>query len=320
MAKSRTILVNLGTATAPEPDAVRRFLLEFLSDSMVVDYPQWFWQPVLRYMVLRNRPRDVAELYRTIWTDDGSPLDVGTRALTSAVQAVVGTQMDVVHAYRYGDPSVASCVAEGLSEGAESLSVVSLFPQRTGSTTGTIERLVADLFSGDDAYSRVSVNHISPTDPGYIAGMAEMWTSTINACGFEPEHLLLSFHGIPKRYDRKEGGLYRRDCEATTEAVLEAMNWPADRATLTYQSRFGPEPWIGPATDKTLEALPSDGISRVAVATPGFLTEGLETIEEIGIRAEESFREAGGAEFLRLPCIEANEIFVESLAKFILSL
>lgn len=312
--------MNLGTTEAPEAEAVRRFLLEFLSDKMVVDYPGWLWRPVLRHMVLRNRPEKVAGLYRKIWTDDGSPLEVGTRQIVTAVDRLVGPQADVTFAYRYGEPSIRSCIENAVAQKAEKISIVSLFPQRTGSTTGTIERLVADMIEAGKADSGVRVHHIPPDDGGYVAGMAEGWKSAIERCGFQPEHLLLSFHGIPKRYDRNEGGRYRRDCEATAKSVLAKLGWPADRATLTYQSRFGPEPWIGPATDKTLESLPAKGVARVAVATPGFLTEGLETLEEIGLRGRKTFLGAGGIDFLLLPCVGANERFVQSLAKLILSL
>lgn len=320
MAKTKAILVNLGTTEAPEEEAVRRFLLEFLSDAMVVDYPRWFWQPILRHMVLRSRPQKIARLYRTIWTEDGSPLEVGTREIAVAVNKLVGSRADVTYAYRYGKPSIRSCIEEAVSQKAEKISIVSLFPQRTGSTTGTIECYVADMIEAGQADSRVSVHHIPPDDRGYVAGMVEVWKNAIDGCGFVPDQLLLSFHGIPKRYDRNEGGRYRADCEATAASVLAELEWPVDRATLTYQSRFGPEPWIEPATDKVLEALPSRGVSRVAVATPGFLTEGLETLEEIGIRGRESFLGRGGTDFLLLPCVAANDLFVQSLSKLILSL
>ncbi len=312
--------MNLGTTEAPEEAAVRRFLLEFLSDKMVVDYPAWFWKPVLRNFVLRSRPARVAELYEMIWTDRGSPLDVGTRRITSAVDATVGDAGEVTYAYRYGEPSIRSRIKEAVVSGADRVSLVSLFPQRTGSTTGTIDKLVADLIAEETVDIPVSSQHLPPDDQGYVDGMVEVWRKALETCNFEPEHLLLSYHGIPVRYDRKEAGLYQKDCKTTTAAVLRALDWPAERATLTYQSRFGPESWIGPATDKTLEELPARGINSVAVVTPGFLTEGLETIEEIGIRGKESFVEAGGLDYVRLPCVEANRTFVKSLAKFVLSL
>ena len=289
----RVLLVNLGTTTAPTEEGVRAFLSEFLSDPMVVDYPRWLWRPILN-RILRSRPRKVAEQYRSIWTDEGSPLQAGTRRLASALGAKVDAEIEVV--YRYGSPAVA-----GRTSGAI---VIPLFPQRTGSTTGTIEALLAP-----DA----KLVFIPPDDPGYIRAQAELVRAAVGDT--PPEHLLVSFHGIPVRYDRAEGGMYRRDCESTFRALLTELDWPDEAATLTFQSRFGPEPWIGPATDKTLEKLGS--ARSVAVVTPGFLTDGLETIEEIGIRGKETFMEAGGERFVRVPCVEDHPAFVASLAHLV---
>jgi ferrochelatase len=143
--------------------------------------------------------------------------------------------------------------------------------------------------------------------------MAAQWRRAVAEADHEIEHVVVSFHGIPVRYDRREGGVYMRDCEATTRAFLEAIDWPRDRATLAFQSKFGPEPWLKPATADVLEELPRRGVRRVAVITPGFLTEGLETIEEIGIRGRESFLEAGGTHFIRVGSVEAESAFLDAL-------
>jgi ferrochelatase len=260
---------------------------------MVVDYPGWLWRPILN-RILRSRPARVADQYRSIWTNEGSPLKVGTERLRSALGAKIHADVEV--AYRYGSPAVA-----GRTSGAL---VVPLFPQRTGSTTGTIEALLAP-----DA----RILYIPPDDPGYIRAQAELVRRAVGET--PPAHLVVSFHGIPVRYDRAERGIYRRDCESTFRALLAELDWPEQAATLTFQSRFGPEPWIGPATAKTLAKL---GSSRsVAVVTPGFLTDGLETIEEIGIRGRETFMEAGGERFVRVPCVEDHPDFVSSLARLV---
>jgi protoporphyrin/coproporphyrin ferrochelatase len=290
------VLVNLGTTRAPEPDAVRAFLAEFLSDPMVVDYPPWLWRPILN-RILRSRPEKVAEQYRSIWTPEGSPLESGSRRIASALASTLGG--DVRVAYRYGEPSLAGALDDRPQ-------VIPLFPQRTGSTTGTIEALVGE---------RASVAIPAPDATGYIEAQAELFERTVG--GHPPEHFLVSFHGIPVRYDRAEGGLYRRDCESTYEALLKRLGWPSARATLAFQSRFGPEPWIGPSTAKTLEILGRSGIGSVAVATPGFVTEGLETAEEIGLRGKKTFLEAGGKRFVRVGCVEAHPTFVESLAELV---
>lgn len=292
------VLVNLGTTRAPEPGAVRDFLAEFLSDRMVVDYPAWLWRPILN-RILATRPIKVAEQYRAIWTDDGSPLHVGSRRIADALRGVLGREVRL--AFRYGEPSLATALEDHPI-------VVPLFPQRTGSTTGTIQRLVGE---------KAPLRHVPPAADGYIEAQADLWRKTVRASGETPEHVVVSFHGIPARYDRAEGGMYRRDCEATFEALLDRVGWPASRATLAFQSRFGPEPWIGPATAKVLVKLARFGVRSVAVTTPGFATEGLETVEEIGIRGKRTFLEAGGERFLRIPCVEAHPAFVRTLAEVV---
>jgi len=293
------VLVNLGTTTAPEPEAVRRFLSEFLSDPMVVDYPRWLWKPILA-RILRSRPERVAEQYRSIWREGGSPLETGTRRIASALGKSLGEGTAVSVAYRYGEPSLAGALGAGGSV------VIPLFPQRTGSTTGTIEAVVGD---------RAPLRLIAPDDAGYIEAQAELFEGAV--ADSPPEHFVVSFHGIPVRYDRAEGGRYRGDCEATYGALLERLEWPKSMASLSYQSRFGPEPWIAPRTAKMLERLGRDGIRAIAVATPGFVTEGLETAEEIGIRGKATFLQAGGERFQRIPCVEDHPAFVASLAKLV---
>ena len=298
MGSNPIVLVNLGTPEAPEVGAVRAFLEEFLSDPMVVDYPEWLWRPVLA-RILRSRAERVANLYRMVWTDEGSPLTVGTRRIAEALTSATGT--DVTFAFRYGQPSQPLLTRTLAANGRST--IVPLFPQRTGSSSGTIEAAVGD---------RARIRAIAPDDPGYIAALADRWAQTVGDA--PPEHLVVSFHSIPVRYDRAERGRYRRDCETTFRALLAATGWPADKATLSYQSRFGPEPWIGPKTAAVLRQLPLAGIKSVAIATPGFLTEGLETLEEIGIRGKRAFLDAGGERFCRIPCVEAHPAFVSSLA------
>jgi protoporphyrin/coproporphyrin ferrochelatase len=293
------VLVNLGTTEAPEPEAVRRFLAEFLSDPMVVDYPRRLWKPILA-RILRSRPERVAEQYRSIWHEDGSPLESGTRRIATALSELLGEETAVSVAYRYGEPSLASALEAGGGV------VIPLFPQRTGSTTGTIEAVVGD---------RAAVRFIMPDDSGYIEAQADLFEGAVAES--PPEHFVVSFHGIPVRYDRAEGRRYRGDCEATFGALLKRLDWPKKMATLSYQSRFGPEPWIGPRTARVLAQLGRYGIRAVAVATPGFVTEGLETAEEIGIRGKTTFLDAGGERFQRIPCVEHHPAFVASLAKLV---
>lgn len=308
------LLVNLGTPREPTPAAVREFLDEFLSDPAVVDWPKWIWLPVLRGIVLRKRPARVAELYESIWAPGGSPLRIETEAIVEGVRDRSGGRFQVSAAYRYGEPSIDTAMQRLARETTGRVIVVPLFPQRTDATTGTAFRRAREAAARNGIADRLVERLMHPDDPGYVRAMAAQWDRARQEAGHAVEHIVASFHGIPLRYDRREGGVYARDCESTTRAFLEAIGWPRERATLTYQSVFGPEPWLKPATDKTLEELPGRGVRSVAVITPGFVTEGLETLEEIGIRGRESFVEAGGVNFVRVGSVAGEPAFLDAVA------
>jgi ferrochelatase len=268
---------------------------------MVVDYPSWLWRPILA-RILRSRPERTAEQYRAIWTEAGSPLERGTESIARALGHLLGEE--VSHAFRYGSPSL----RERLTSSRKRVALVPLFPQRTGSTTGSIESVIG---SGDTA----EILRIAPDDPGYIEAVSDLFWRSVDREA--PEHLVVSFHGIPARYDRREGGTYRADCERTFRALLKRLAWQEGKATLSYQSRFGPEPWLRPATASVIARLASSGVRSIAVATPGFLTEGLETLEEIGIRGRRTFLEAGGERFIRVPAVESHPSFLKSLVNLV---
>lgn len=309
------LLVNLGTPDAPTPESVRRFLDEFLSDPDVIDFPRWFWQPILQGIILRTRPRKVAEAYESIWTPEGSPLRVATERLVHQLRAESNGAFTVSAAYRYGEPSIDSEKARLKAEGVEKIVVVPLFPQRTSSTTGTAFRRAFEAKVKLGLEAPVIDRVIPAADPGYIEAQAARFFEAIANEPAPPDHVVISYHGIPARYDRNERRAYSSDCCHTTTALLEAINWPVERSTLTFQSKFGPEKWLTPATDAVLESLPSKGVKSVAVITPGFVTDGLETIEEIGDRGRESFLEAGGERFIRVGAVENHPAFVQSLAR-----
>ena len=307
------LLVNLGTPDAPTPESVRRFLGEFLSDPDVIDFPKWFWQPILRGIILRTRPTKVAEAYESIWTSEGSPLRVSTERIVARLRAESAGRFTVSAAYRYGEPSIDSEKERVHAEGVTRVVVVPLFPQRTSSTTGTAFRRAFEV-AGRIGRNSVVERVIPATDPGYIQAQADRFFEAI-AGQPEPDHVVISYHGIPARYDRNEHRSYSSDCCHTTTALLEAIRWPVERSTLTFQSKFGPEKWLTPATDTVLEQLPERGVKSVAVITPGFVTDGLETIEEIGDRGRESFMEAGGEHFIRVPAVDDHPAFLASLAR-----
>jgi ferrochelatase len=314
-ARKLLVLVNLGTPKAPTPEAVRDFLLEFLSDPGVIDLPRWLWQPILRKMVLRSRPERVAELYRSIWLEEGSPLEVGTRSIAEGVQRLLGPPeaVEVEWAYRYGEPSLASIFRERVGAETEDIAILPLYAHHTSSTSGSVfleaQRIAVEI-GVEGKLRRVE---LPPDAPGFIEALADRCRSAFQGAGFEPEHLLVSYHGIPTRYDRREAGRYSRECRSTTGALLAALDLPPERATHCYQSKFGPEPWLKPATAALLEELPGRGIRKLAVVTPGFFTEGLETIEEIGIRGREGFEAAGGREFLLVPAAGDHPALLRAL-------
>jgi ferrochelatase len=298
------VLVNLGTPAAPTAAAVRAFLSEFLSDPAVVDFPRWVWSPILHRIVLRSRSARVARQYRSIWTGAGSPLRVSTERIAAALQARAGGRYGVSTAYRYGEPSLDTTLGRLAREHEGRVIIVPLFPQRTGSTTGTAFRRAREAAARAGVAGSVAERLVAPDDPHYIAALAARWRDALSGAPHPPEHLVVSFHGIPARYDRGEGRRYSRDCESTTAALLDAIDWPRSRATLAYQSKFGPERWLEPATAAVIARFPARGVRRIAVITPGFLTDGLETIEEIGIRARAAFVAAGGESLLRVPAAD----------------
>ena len=308
------IIVNLGTPDAPTPEAVHKFLLEFLSDPSVIDVPGWLWQPILRRLVLRSRPRKVAELYRSIWTAGGSPLEVGTRKIAAGLEEIADDRFDVAWAYRYGDRSLQRTFSERIGPSTEAM-VLPLYAHRTSSTTGSVFLEADRVALALGVPANVRKVTLAADDPGFIDALADRSRAAFAEAGVEPEHLVLSYHGIPTRYDRRERKQYSADCMATTDALLRALDRNPRHATHCYQSKFGPEPWLKPTTADLLAELPRRGIHSVGVVTPGFLTDGLETIEEIGIRGREVFEEAGGDTFVRVDAPEDHPALLTALAR-----
>ena len=312
MASSDLILVNLGTPDAPTADGVRRFLGEFLDDPMVVDLPRWLWRPILNGIILRTRPKRVARMYAEIWTQEGSPLDRDTRRIAAALQSALDGRGRVHLAYRYGQPALHDLVRERLEQGSDPIVVVPLFPHITAATIGTVETVVREV-AGADPRIRVAVPACD--DPGYIEALRDRCSETFEALEAPPDHLLLSFHGLPKRVDRKEGGQYSQACQRTARALLTALDWNPDHATLSYQSRFGPEPWLRPATADLLGRLPGQGVHRLGVVCPGFLTDGLETVFEIGVEGRRQFEQAGGELFTLVPAVADHPALISALSE-----
>ncbi len=295
------VLAQLGTPAAPTPRAVRRYLAEFLSDRRVVDLPRWRWWPVLHGIVLRVRPRRSAALYRRIWTGRGSPLRVHTEDLARRLAAERAGPVAV--GMRYGGPTIATALDGLVASGAGTLHVLPLFPQYSRTTTGSIEDAVAAWSAGGGRPATVLGDFAD--HPAYLAALA----GSVRAAGVMPTPkapLLVSFHGIPARYARA-GDPYPERCAATAEGLARTLGLEPGAWRIVYQSRFGREPWLGPALDATLAALPAEGILEVAVISPSFFADCLETLDEIGREARHTFLAAGGGRFTRVPCLNADD-------------
>ncbi len=298
-AKTGVLLVNLGTPDAPEPAAVRRYLAEFLSDRMVVDLPPLLWQPILRGAILPFRPSRTAEAYRLIWTEEGSPLAAITIRQAKALQKRMGSDFVVAFAMRYGTPAIASEVDSLVEAGCQRILSMPLYPQFSGATTGTAETALLAAFGAMDAEIPMRILPPYYKDTIYIDALAANLERQLATLDFEPQRLLLSFHGLPQRtVDR--GDPYFLHCSATARLLADRLSVSVDVA---FQSRFGRAKWLEPATADMLGAYPAMGIRRLAIAAPGFAADCLETLEELGIQGRETFLGAGGKRFARLDCL-----------------
>jgi ferrochelatase len=298
-AKTGVLLINLGTPDAPQPAAVRRYLAEFLSDRRVVDLPPLIWQPILRCAILPFRPRRSAEAYRLIWMEEGSPLAVITRRQAEALQARLGDDAKVDYAMRYGSPSISMVLDKLVQHGCERILAVPLYPQFSGATTGTVEAALAAAVKALRSKLQLAILPPYYADRLYIDALAANLERQLSELDFEPQQLLLSFHGLPQRaIDR--GDPYFDHCSATSRLLAKRLTIKIDVA---FQSRFGRAKWLEPATDVTLAAYPAMGVTRLAIAAPGFSADCIETLEELGIRGRETFLGSGGAHFARLDCL-----------------
>lgn len=313
------LLVNLGTPDAPTPEALRRYLAEFLSDPDVVTLPRLLWWPILHGIVLRTRPARSAEAYQRIWTAQGSPLLYQTQAIAVALEAELETQLNcpvtVSVGMRYGQPSLAHAVGELMDALPTRVVVLPLYPQFAQATTGSTLKMLSTL--GDET-SALAVGHAVRdyhAHPGYIAALAESVREHWAQHG-RGQRLLISFHGIPQQIADR-GDPYPGHCRQTAALLAEALDLGQRDWMLTFQSRFGPAPWLQPYTDETLKQLAASGITTVDVICPGFATDCLETLEEIALRYAETYREAGGEVLRYIPALNARAGHIKALAAIV---
>jgi ferrochelatase len=305
------LLVNLGTPEAPTATAVRRYLAEFLSDRRVVDYPRWFWLPLLHGVILNVRPARSARAYAKIWTEEGSPLRLYTKAAAEALAARrPGVRVD--WAMRYGAPSVRERIKAIKEAGCDRILVIPMYPQYSQSTSASVADAAFDALKAMNWQPALRIAPPWHDHPGYIAALKDGADAHFAALGWTPERVILSFHGTPKRH-LDAGDPYYCHCAKTARLVREAMGWSEDFAPLAFQSRFGREEWLTPAADATIRALAATGVRRLAVMTPGFVADCLETLEEIAIGGAEIFREAGGEKFAAIPCLNDSPAMIDLL-------
>jgi len=295
------LLVNLGTPEAPTPAAVRRYLAEFLSDPRVVQLPRWLWLPVLHGFILRRRPQKSARKYALIWTPEGSPLAVHTRRQAALLKKFVPQNECVVeYAMRYGEPTIASGLAK--LSGCNQVVVLPLYPQFSRSTTASIRDVIGP---------KIGMIENFHDHPAYIAALAAGVQRHWTAHG-RSEKLVMSFHGLPQRAV-DQGDPYRKHCLATAKILAGVLRLAPADYLVTFQSRFGAAKWLQPYTEPTLVLLARQGVRRVDVVCPGFVSDCLETLEEIAIEAKRAFLGAGGREFHALPCLNESPEWIVAL-------
>ena len=300
--KVGVLLVNLGTPDAPTPKAVKRYLAEFLSDPRVIEIPQIIWQLILRGIILNTRPKKSAHAYAQVWTPEGSPLAVITKAQTVALSGAFGEGVMVDWAMRYGNPSVVSKLTALKEAGCTRILIAPLYPQYCAATTASVMDAVSAALGKMRWQPAIRMLPPYYEDAAYIAALKASVEAGLAALDFTPDLILASFHGMPAR-TLQLGDPYYCHCQKTARLLSEALGRPL---RITFQSRFGNAKWLEPATDVTLKALPAEGYKKIAIITPGFAADCLETLEEIAIRGREEFTGAGGTDFAVLPCLNAS--------------
>jgi len=312
-ARDGVLLVNLGTPTAPTASAVRRYLAEFLSDPRVVEIPRALWLPILYGVILLARPARSARKYAEIWTAEGSPLAVHTARQAALLAGAFATGAPLVeHAMRYGEPGIGGALDRLRVAGCDRILVVPLYPQYAASTTAsTLDAVCAWLAGARNTPEVRFVKHFHD-HPAYVAALAALvrrhWERHSRG-----DRLVMSFHGLP-RFALERGDPYHCECQATARLLAEALQLGDKECVVTFQSRFGRAEWLQPYTEPTLVALARAGVRRVDVVCPGFVSDCLETLEEIGIGGRAAFLASGGGEFRLIPCLNESPEWIAALA------
>ena len=315
------LLVNLGTPDSADARGVRVYLKEFLSDPRVIENQGLLWKLALNGVILRTRPARKARDYLKIWNTEKneSPLKTITRAQSEKLAAALSDQDHVVvdWAMRYGNPSIRSRIAALSAQGCSRLLVVPLYPQYSAATSATVCDEVFAVLANMRAQPILRVAPPYYDEPDYIDALAVSIDAHLKTLSFVPELIVASFHGMPQKYIDK-GDPYQAQCVATTEALRRRMGLDASKLMLTFQSRFGFDQWLQPYTDMTIKKLAQDGVRRIAVVTPGFSADCLETLEEIAQENAEIFKHNGGEQFAAIPCLNDSEPGMDVIRQLVL--
>ncbi len=322
-APTGVLITNLGTPAAPTRAAVRRYLAEFLSDPRVIELPRWLWLPILYTVILPLRPRRSAAAYREVWTEAGSPLLVNAERQAVALQALLAEhwpgRVKVALGMRYGEPSIAAALERLRDWGAQRVLVLPLYPQYSASTTGSTYDALFQALAVQRRMPDLNVVSQYHDHPRYIDALAaSIRTAREQENGAQGEHgrLLFSFHGLPQRYC-DAGDPYYEQCLQTARLVAGRLSEPADNWAVAFQSRVGREQWLQPYTENLLCDWARAGVRRVQVVCPGFSADCLETLEEIAIRAAETFRSCGGESLRYIPALNDRPDHIAALASIV---
>jgi ferrochelatase len=335
MSKKGVLLVNLGSPDSTDPKDVKKYLDEFLMDPRVIDVPRWARILLVRGIILNTRPKQSAKAYTKIWWEEGSPLIVLSERLQKKVQSKL--TIPVALAMRYGSMSLEKGLQELVDQGVTEIKTIPLYPQFAMATTETIDVRVDELVA--EKFPQVTITRTAAFyhKKEYIKVLAESIGEGLK--NLEYDHILFSYHGVPERHIRKSDitngnckmdgkccfkmgseqheFCYRHQCEITTVNVAKYLGLKNGTYSTTFQSRLGFDPWLQPYTDRTIERMGKEGIKKMAIVTPAFVSDCLETLEEIAMEGEEIFHEVGGEEFTTIPCLNDRDDFAELLANWI---
>ena len=315
--KTGVLLINLGTPDSTNWWDIRKYLKEFLSDNRVIEVNPFLWQIILNLFILTFRPSKTAKAYKEIWMKDlnKSPLRFYTEMQAQKIsQRIANNNLLVDFAMRYGNPSIKSKIEQMHNKGCEKLIIFPLYPQYASPTTATVCDEVYRVLMKMRWQPAIQIIPHYESEPLYIDALVKSINKKIKDINWEPDLIVASYHGIPKKYFEK-GDPYHCYCQKTTRLISEKFKQV--KIITTFQSRFGPQEWLQPYTDKTLETLPAEGIKKILVISPGFASDCVETLEEISIQGKESFEKSGGEKFEFIPCLNDNEDHINLLEHLI---